>query len=109
MLLRIAYCSLFENSKPALDLGGLHGSREYWPSFRAASAVGKCYFASRIALSSRSRSRRSISVASMALMNPSITIPYLGTTPLRADKSYANDWLWRVVNIGLLFELLQPS
>jgi hypothetical protein len=31
------------------------------------------------------------------------------TRPLRADKSYENDWLWGVVNMGLLFELAQPS
>ena len=45
------------------------------------------------------------------------SFPYLVTTfrpsrltrPLRADKSYANDWLWRVVNVGLLFELPKPS
>jgi hypothetical protein len=27
----------------------------------------------------------------------------------RTDKSHENDWRWRVVNIGLLFELPKPS
>jgi hypothetical protein len=43
---------------------------------------------------------------------PHLTITFCPTRQTRlagADKSYANDWLRCVVNVGILFELPEPS